>query len=384
MKRFSIFSTLDKKSSIRLISKTTAVVFLSCIITSSSVLVTYLPYSTYADTQDDLDAANKELEELKNNQSSLSTEYSNLNDSLTQTGTKIANVDLQIKSKQEEIDSLNSQIDELNESIQAQYDAMKLRIKYMYENDSNTLLLETIMESGSLADFLTKSEYIIQMSNYDREQLENLNNNVETLKESQSLLESDMAELTSLKAELNTEVTNLKKSIYNIQSQLDTTSSSIKEAEALCLEYEEKLEEEKAAAQLAAIAAMQASDEVSYKGTKLDYTQTDLAMLAAIIECEAGNQSYEGKLAVGSVVVNRVLSPKFGDSIASVIYASGQFSPVASGRFAIVLARGATDECVSAAYEVLNGNITINALYFHVYNSSVDSGGTVIGDHVFY
>ena len=107
-------------------------------------------------------------------------------------------------------------------------------------------------------------------------------------------------------------------------------------------------------------------------------------MVSAMIECEAANQPYEGKLAVGSVIVNRVNSPKFGNTIQSVLYAPSQFSPVASGLFAIVLARGANAECTRAANEVLNGHITIAALYFHVYDSTVDKGGTIIGDHVFY
>ena len=115
-----------------------------------------------------------------------------------------------------------------------------------------------------------------------------------------------------------------------------------------------------------------------------NHTAEDVAMLAAIIECEAGNQSYEGKCAVGSVVINRVADPRFANSISGVIYAPYQFSPVASGRFAIVLARGANAACTQAAVDVLNGYININALYFHVYDSSVDVGGTVIGDHVFY
>jgi spore germination cell wall hydrolase CwlJ-like protein len=115
-----------------------------------------------------------------------------------------------------------------------------------------------------------------------------------------------------------------------------------------------------------------------------NHTAEDVAMLAAIIECEAGNQSYEGKCAVGSVVINRVADPRFANSISGVIYAPYQFSPVASGRFAIVLARGANAACTQAAIDVLNGHININALYFHVYDSSVDVGGTVIGDHVFY
>ena len=98
-------------------------------------------------------------------------------------------------------------------------------------------------------------------------------------------------------------------------------------------------------------------------------------------------------LATGTSAIFRV-SVTFGihpindanitSSISGVIYAPYQSSPVASGRFAIVLARGANAACTQAAVDVLNGYININALYFHVYDSSVDVGGTVIGDHVFY
>jgi len=384
MRRIKIFSTLDKSSSLGLLSKAFTALMLSLILLTSCVYMAYLPYYAYADTKDDLDKANKDLEELKKAQSSLSNQYSTLNDKLTSAGDKISSVDSKIAEKQEEIDSLNAQIDSLNVSINEQYDAMKLRIRYMYENSSQNLLMETIMESGSMAEFLTRSDYILALSNYDRQQLDLLNEEMTSRNECMASLNSDMTELETLKSSLNTEMTNLKTSIYDVQSQLDTTSSSITDAEALCLEYEKKIQDEAIARQKAAIAAMQAGDEVSYKGTKIDYTATDLAMLAAIIECEAGNQSYQGKVAVGSVVLNRVLNPRFGSSIASVIYAPGQFSPVASGRFAIVLARGASAECLAAAQEVLNGNTNINALYFHVYRPDQDTGGTVIGDHVFY
>lgn len=111
-------------------------------------------------------------------------------------------------------------------------------------------------------------------------------------------------------------------------------------------------------------------------------SSSDLALLAALIQCEAGGESYEGKLAVGSVVLNRVSSSHFPNTVAGVIYQGGQFSPVASGRFASVLAKGADRSCTQAAGEVLGGNITIGTLYFRVNDGSIP--GTVIGNHVFY
>lgn len=108
----------------------------------------------------------------------------------------------------------------------------------------------------------------------------------------------------------------------------------------------------------------------------------DLELLSTIIYCEAGNQSYEGQLAVGSVIMNRVASSSFPNSISGVIYQSGQFSPVASGRFAHALAAGLGSHCTSAAQAVLNGNRTVDCLYFRIDNGLID--GLVIGDHVFY
>ncbi len=83
-----------------------------------------------------------------------------------------------------------------------------------------------------------------------------------------------------------------------------------------------------------------------------------------------------------SVVLNRVKSSYFPNTISGVIYQSGQFSPVASGRLAYRLQAGVNNECLQAAQEVLNGNITLNCLYFRRNNGIIQ--GTVIGNHVFY
>lgn len=109
---------------------------------------------------------------------------------------------------------------------------------------------------------------------------------------------------------------------------------------------------------------------------------SDLELLSTIIYCEAGSEPYEGQLAVGSVVMNRVASGSFPNSISGVIYQSGQFSPVASGRFAQALAAGSGSRCRSAAQAVLNGTRTVSCLFFRRNNGTTD--GIVIGNHVFY
>ncbi len=111
-------------------------------------------------------------------------------------------------------------------------------------------------------------------------------------------------------------------------------------------------------------------------------SESDVELLACIIQCEADGEPYEGKLAVGSVVMNRVVSDSFPNTVSGVIYQSGQFSPVASGRMAARLVEGANETCRNAARHVLGGNITVPYLYFRTNTGIVD--GLVIGNHVFY
>ncbi len=110
-------------------------------------------------------------------------------------------------------------------------------------------------------------------------------------------------------------------------------------------------------------------------------SKSDLDMLAAIIQCEAEGESYKGKVAVGAVVLNRVKSSKFPNTIEGVIKQKGQFSPVASGKFAKVLKKGANAECYKAAKDALNGSNPVgNCLFF---NTGYGKGFR-IGGHQFY
>ncbi len=110
-------------------------------------------------------------------------------------------------------------------------------------------------------------------------------------------------------------------------------------------------------------------------------SSSDLELLAALIYCEAGNQPYEGQVAVGAVVMNRVASGSFPNTISDVIYAGGQFTPAYSGALASALANGSGSGYISAASEAMAGSDpTGGALYFNTSHGS----GTKIGAHWFY
>lgn len=103
-------------------------------------------------------------------------------------------------------------------------------------------------------------------------------------------------------------------------------------------------------------------------------------LLAALIYCEAGNQPYEGKVAVGAVVMNRVASGRFPNTITEVIYQRGQFTPAMTGKLARVIASGnIPSSCYDAARAALSGQTTVgNALFFNT-----SHGSFKLGDHYF-
>ena len=107
----------------------------------------------------------------------------------------------------------------------------------------------------------------------------------------------------------------------------------------------------------------------------------DLDMLAALIECEAGDQSYYGMLCVGAVVMNRIASSKYPNNIDAVIYQKGQFGPARNGKLDRVLRSGSyTSSCLQAAEDALNGVDPVEGcLYFGCGNK-----GIKIGAHYFH
>ncbi|MCI8292488.1 MAG: cell wall hydrolase [Hespellia sp.] len=109
--------------------------------------------------------------------------------------------------------------------------------------------------------------------------------------------------------------------------------------------------------------------------------QQDQELLAALIFCEAGNQPYEGQVAVGAVVLNRVNSGTYPNSIPEVIYQPGQFGPARTGWLDSVLANGGyTDTAMQAAGDALAGvNPIGDCLYF-----GCGDYGILIGDHYFH
>lgn len=112
-------------------------------------------------------------------------------------------------------------------------------------------------------------------------------------------------------------------------------------------------------------------------------TPQDLEVLAALIQCEAGGESYVGQVAVGNVVMNRMESGVHPNTVMGVIYEAGQFTPAGNGRLSRTLQSGRiSPSCRQAALEAVAGSEPVgDKLYFRRVNGR---SGQIIGNHVFY
>ena len=173
--------------------------------------------------------------------------------------------------------------------------------------------------------------------------------------------------------------------VINVQSgMIENVKIAAVEAK---IAYEAKLEEERRAAEEAERIAREKAEAEAAEAAAAAEAEAEAAqqaekeLLASLIFCEAGNQPYEGQVAVGAVVMNRINSSSYPDTMEEVIYQSGQFSPAMSGWLDRVRAnQGYTEVAMQAAEDALAGSNPIgDCLYF-----SVGGYGTRIGDHLFH
>ncbi len=437
----------------------------------------------------ELGALEGELGEAQNNHNALEQNKSEVEKYLDQLNTqskslssKLAKVEKQIAAKLEEIaakeasivakkeaiaakeaeiavivaniETTKQQIAETEADLAAQYEAMKLRIQFMYENSSAGQFLEMLLQSDSLTDFLNQAEYIAGMLEYDERmqakiqetkrsldetkagleaenarlilEREALNAEREALEEEYAILEADKKELDRLKADLKKQQTAVANqqttSSAQLQEYIDQLASSsdkissYEETIAMKLQYYEELIaqkkrlEEEERRRMAEEEAKNTGGNIGEGDSGIDMdmpinvSEEEYVLLASIICCEAGGESYEGKLGVGYVIMNRVRSHKYANNITGVVYQPGQFSPVASGRLAAVLAREmdpalrgkawGMEACYRAASEVLTGTSNVGeSLYFRTHapvpqlEENLKAAGIpyyIIGGHIFY
>ena len=397
-------------------------------ITSVSLVIMLLfaPLMSYAATSDDLsetkDKINSLEEQQKENESeidSLEEEQNTLQGRISSYNSKLQSLiessdavladisenEKQIEKTQKNIEQTKSDIIDMENTLQEKKDDMASRIRFIYENESNSFLA-VLLSADGFADFLNKLEYISEINSYDRDKmdeyktaLEELSDKKEQLAEQEDALEDKNASLKALKEEYEEKQTQVASLIEQTKSALNDTQSDLSDANdkqsdieaqlASMKEYEKELEDKLAKEEASKQSEISKDEEEIESGARVSASASDRELLETIVYCEARGSTYACQVAVASVVINRVKSSKFPNSISGVIYQKGQFSPVASGTFAYYLSHKKNDgyaSCKKAVSKVLSDGSQNKFLFFRSKESADAAGisGTQIGSEVFF
>lgn len=341
-------------------------------------------------TQSDLNQTQEDLQNLNQEKDSLQGALNTLNSQLKEVSNNLEELEAQIDDKEAEIEQTKEDLADAKATEELQYESMKKRIQFIYETQ-DYVMLEMLFASANFSDFLNRSDYIDQLSAYDRKKLKEYTETKEQIEATEKQLEEEKQELDDYKAQVEVEKSRVSGLVGQTSTNIAGKKNEISQAEADALAYEQSIKEQeeniaKLQAQLAEeirlsqLAAQSAWRDIS----EVSFAEGDRYLLANLIYCEAGGEGYAGQLAVGAVVINRVLSSVYPDSVVGVIYQGSQFSPVASGRLAIALAEGkATASCYQAADDAMKGNTNVgNCVYFRTPIEGLS--GINIGGHVFY
>ena len=233
-----------------------------------------------SETQDAYDSATDAAQEIAAEQSELGEQIDVANDQLVGLLADISLIEDEIETKEGEIETTQAAYDEAKAQEEQLYTEMCARIKYMYEKGETTYV-EILMNATSFSDFTTKAEYVTQLYDYDRQQLEayvqvqqekaiykvqleeekaELETTKEELAEEQALLQETLEEYKTLYADYETQLANAQAQAAAYKEQLKNQTQQIASLDS---EIKAKEAEEEAARKAAEEAAKKAAQEAS-------------------------------------------------------------------------------------------------------------------------
>lgn len=340
--------------------------------------------------ENQLDKTQSNIDQLENKTNNLKKELDSLNSQLMEVVANLESLEQQISDKEQEISDTQEALYRAKETEAWQYESMVAMVRCIYEMRQETYL-SALLESVSFSEFLSKADNIEKTVSYSRQKMQEYQETRMLIEKEEERLQTEWEELEGLYAQANADKSKVNELISQTTKAVQKNEGDIEEAERQARAYEAELKkkEENLEALNKKLAEEIALSQAAAKGVWRDISEVtfeanDRYLLANLIYCEAGGEPYEGQVAVGAVVMNRVLSAKFPNTITGVIYQNNQFSPVKSGRLALALnVNKATEKCYRAADEAMAGVTNVGSCLF--FRTPIPGlTGISIGGHIFY
>ena len=202
----------------------------------------------------ELEEAQKIIDGLNDSRDDMEEVVKELDEKLKNISKQISDLEVQLKEKQESVDATEEELAAAEEDRQQQYEDMKLRIQFMYENQTNSAL-DKLLSAGSIAEFLNSAEYIAQISQYDRNMLVKYEETVESIAKIEETLKTEISELQAMKQKVEEEQKAVAALVQEKEAKLAETEGEIVDAEQIAAAYEAEIE-----AQNEVIAQIQAAE----------------------------------------------------------------------------------------------------------------------------
>lgn len=401
-------------------------------------------FAVSQETQNAIDEAEGEKEQLENELEQQEENKDSLEEQKQSEEQKLESLKKEYQSIASNLDALDKEkeqkeieIAEKEKELKAavvkqekQYADMKKRIQYMYEKPQESLL-GLFFKEFSFAEILNRVDDNVKIQEYDRKRLESYQKAAEEAEVQRQGLENAKKELEKLIADVKVKqaqvaalqqrtsasISNYLNQIASAEEQIGNTEEALEKKSAVLKELYAKAQAEEEAerrrqAEEDAKKLQEAIENGSIKQEdsgitrgSLSLTTAEMEMLTAMIYCESRGESYEGQLAVGHVIMNRVRSSKFPNTLEEVLRENKQFEPAGSGRFDIVLTayregipgvigQAEWDSCKKAAEACVNGESNVaDCLFFRTHApvpqlaQNLEAAGVpywIIGNHIFY
>lgn len=193
--------------------------------------------------QQEVDKTRARLKELDSLRSNVEQYIMELDNELVSLSDELLQLEQQMADKQEEIQVTKEELEAAREDERRQYEAMKIRIQYMYEK-GDTEYVDILFSAENLSDLLNSVEYISQISEYDRDMLDVYVAVKEEIQDKEARLEAEYAELENLKTENEAKQAALETVLAAKQEELDKYEAEIGDAELQLEDFEEDIAEQ--------------------------------------------------------------------------------------------------------------------------------------------
>jgi cell wall-associated NlpC family hydrolase len=219
------------------------VLVVSLTIGSSQVVYATSAQNKKSEAEKNLNDVNKKIDNLENKKEEIEGELDTKNEELVNLMVDVGILEKEIDQNEKQLKQVKKDLKTAQKNEKKQYQAMKKRIKFMYER-GDSAVISSLLESKSMADMLNRVEYFNEVYDYDRNLLDNYEKTRKQVEDLKAQVEDEKKELETAKDDLKQQQKQLETAMANLRSQQANADTQIANAKSLASEYQKTITEQ--------------------------------------------------------------------------------------------------------------------------------------------